>query len=74
MIAPAAMEPAPGERDDLGQENAQLIAVGDAAMEPAPGERDDQCGQAQAYQAQVPQWSPLLVSGMTDWTIFRKIS
>src|SRR5260221_7849064 len=60
----AAMEPALGERDDehawLQEPNMQL-----AAMEPALGERDDGSGAKAQARRWAPQWSPLLVSGMT---------
>ena len=39
-----------------------------AAMEPALGERDDAIKTEQAEQRGIlPQWSPLLVSGMTGY-------
>src|SRR5216683_2531430 len=62
---PAAMEPALGERDD-GM--VPVMSPGDqpAAMEPALGERDDlPVGPASPGNGLGPQWSPLLVSGMT---------
>ena len=58
------MEPAPGERDDT--ETGGLGSTGyHAAMEPAPGERDDRVLPAPTSMMSRPQWSPLLVSGMT---------
>ena len=37
----AAMEPAPGERDDPVGDQPAAGRLRQAAMEPAPGERDD---------------------------------
>ena len=37
-----------------------------AAMEPALGERDDVIPSRRACRLEMPQWSPLLVSGMTS--------
>ena len=66
----AAMEPAPGERDDFRL--AQVLPpAGVAAMEPAPGERDDAGPEDNPLRRLLPQWSPLLVSGMTAAVSFK---
>ncbi len=58
------MEPAPEERDDpAGPVAPHRLPA--AAMEPAPEERDDQNERLRTMGFNVPQWSPLLKSGMT---------
>src|SRR6266702_4807270 len=59
--------PAPWERDDWPRP-AGWVVPWPAAMEPAPWERDDlhlRCAQVRVVG--LPQWSPLLGSGMTQW-------
>ena len=59
------MEPARGERDDGGLDPAGEDGV-IAAMEPARDGRDDLLADTDAYREWLrPQWSPLVVSGMT---------
>ena len=60
----AAMEPARGERDDHPVPGKRA-AEGVAAMEPARGERDDLRPLRGYLRLPGPQWSPLVVSGMT---------
>ena len=61
----AAMEPAPQERDDRGSSAAATAERLHAAMEPAPQERDDRAAARGPAPSALPQWSPLLRSGMT---------
>src|SRR6266567_2779928 len=61
----AAMEPAREERDDAGRGLGGGLA-GVAAMEPAREERDDSSAGCKPYLwRRLPQWSPLVKSGMT---------
>src|SRR6266567_5044641 len=61
----AAMEPAPEERDDGAVPAGGYGRGHRAAMDPAPEERDDQSNLVNAHGSFLPQWSPLLKSGMT---------
>ena len=60
------MEPARGERDDTTATDESARTRTRAAMEPARGERDDRASaHCSPARSDSPQWSPLVVSGMT---------